>query len=285
MITFPNAKINLGLHITEERTDKYHNLETVLYPVMIKDALEIRELKAQEIDQRPFDEKSFRLQTYGIKIDSPIQNNLVVKAFLLFKQKYNLPSTEIHLYKHIPSGAGLGGGSSDAAFMLKLLNKKFSLKLSDKQLETEASILGADCAFFINNKPTFASGIGNVFSPISLSLKGYGIVIVKPNIFISTKETFAHIHPQSNRQPLKEIITLPIKEWKNKLVNDFESYIFPQYREIAEIKKALYNKGAVYASLSGSGSSVYGIFPPNDNRHQLSDFNTNKKSFFYEGIL
>lgn len=265
MITFPNAKINLGLSVTEKRPDGYHNLETVFYPVAIEDALEIQRC--------PKSSKKFILHQHGMQIAGNPEENLVVKAYLLLDNEYHLPSTEIHLYKHIPSGAGLGGGSADAAFMLKLLNKYYQLQLSDESLEKYAAILGADCAFFIKNKPTFAGGIGNLFSPIALSLKDYQIVIIKPDVFVSTREAFANIHPHHPRYSIREVLQRPVNEWKELLTNDFEASVFPQYPIIKNIKELLYQNGAVYASMSGSGSSVFGIFAPG---HEISNVTYNE---------
>lgn len=177
-------------------------------------------------------------------------------------KEFHLPPVEIHLYKHIPSGAGLGGGSSDAAFMLKLLNDHYQLGVSEEQLEAYAATLGADCAFFIKNKPTFAEGIGNIFSPVELSLSGYQIMIIKPNVFVSTREAFSNIHPHRPEYPIREAIQRPVQEWKNTLINDFEASVFPQHPVIGEIKEELYHQGAIYASMSGSGSSVFGLFAP-----------------------
>lgn len=252
MITYPNAKINLGLNIVEKRPDGYHNLETVFYPINLQDALEVTKLKG---------EAEYALKNSGVPIEGEPDDNLVVKAYRLLKQDYpDLPAVDIHMYKHIPTGAGLGGGSSDAAFMLKLLNEKFKLELSVEQLEEYAARLGADCAFFIRNKPVFATGIGNVFEPIELSLKGYYLVLVKPDIFVSTKEAYAGIHPQQPEYSLKDIIRQPVENWKKLMKNDFEESIFKIYPEIAAIKDKLYDMGAVYAAMSGSGSSVFGIF-------------------------
>lgn len=274
MITFPNAKINLGLSITEKRPDGYHNLETVFYPVALEDAL--------EIVTSPQTEEKFRLYQHGIEIAGSPADNLVVKAYLLLDREFQLPPIDIHLYKHIPSGAGLGGGSSDAAFMLKLLNEYYHLQLTGAQLETYAATLGADCAFFINNAPTFAEGIGNLFSPVSLSLKGYGIVIVKPDVFVSTREAFAHIRPHQPEYPVKEVIQSPVSEWRGKLINDFEASVFPQYPVIGEIKEELYRRGAVYASMSGSGSSVFGLFKPGE---ALPDTDWGTGAFCFQGKL
>lgn len=274
MITFPNAKINLGLSITEKRPDGYHNLETVFYPVALEDAL--------EIVTSPQTEEKFRLYQHGMQIAGPPADNLVAKAYLLLDKAFQLPPVDIHLYKHIPSGAGLGGGSSDAAFMLKLLNEHFHLGLTREQLETHAATLGADCAFFINNAPTFAGGIGNLFSPVSLSLKGYGILIVKPDVFVSTREAFAHIRPHQPAYPVKETVQSPVSEWREKLINDFEASVFPQYPVIGEIKEELYRQGAVYASMSGSGSSVFGLFEPDQ---ELPDTDWGKSAFCFKGKL
>lgn len=274
MIVFPNIKINLGLSITEKRPDGYHNLETVFYPVALEDALEIRTLTEAE--------KKITLHQYGMEIAGNPEDNLVAKAYSLLDKEFHLPPVEIHLYKHIPSGAGLGGGSSDAAFMLKLLNNHFHLELSEDQLEIYAATLGADCAFFIKNKPTYAEGIGNIFSPIELSLRGYQIMIVKPDVFVSTREAFANIHPHHPEHPVKEVIRRPVAEWKDRLINDFEVSVFPQHPVIGEIKQELYNQGAIYASMSGSGSSVFGLFAPNATVPEIS---WKTDAFCFKGIL
>ena len=275
MITFPNAKINLGLNITAKRPDGYHNLETVFYPVPIEDALEIHV-------QNNSTDKKFALHQAGMEITGNAEDNLVVKAYLLLDKEFNLPPVDIHLYKHIPSGAGLGGGSSDAAFMLKLLNERFELKLTDEKLEEYAATLGADCAFFIKNTPTYAEGIGNIFSPLSLSLKGYQILLVKPDIFVSTREAFSLIRPHEPEYSLKEIITHPVSEWKEQMVNDFEASVFPQYPVNGEIKEELYKNGAMYAAMSGSGSSVFGLFAPDIT---IPDINFGERSFVFKGKL
>ena len=274
MITFPNAKINLGLSITEKRPDGYHNLETVFYPVALEDALEIHTYSQED--------KKFALYQHGLEITGNPEDNLVVRAYLLLDREYHLPPIEIHLYKHIPSGAGLGGGSADAAFMLKLLNEYYQLKLTESQLEVYAATLGADCAFFIKDTPTFAEGIGNIFSPISLSLKGYQIAIIKPDVFVSPREAFSKIHPHHPEFPVKEVIRRPIEEWKELLINDFEASVFPQHPIIREIKEELYCQGAVYASMSGSGSSVFGLFRP---ECCIPDFNFKEVTFCYKGKL
>mgnify|MGYP001078942729 CR=1 FL=1 len=272
MITFPNIKINLGLPITEKRPDGYHNLETVFYPVALEDALEIRTSSETE--------KKIILHQYGMEIAGNPEDNLVAKAYSLLDKEFHLPPVEIHLYKHIPSGAGLGGGSADAAFMLKLLNNKFELGLPDDTLETYATKLGADCAFFIRNRPTYAEGIGNIFSPLPLSLKGYRIWLVKPDIFVSTRDAFAKIKPHHPEMSLKEIAQLPVEEWNGRMVNDFEESVFPQFPTIGEIKEEMYRQGAVYASMSGSGSSVYGLFKEGA---VLPEVDFGEKAFVYKG--
>jgi len=252
MITYPNAKINLGLNIVEKRSDGYHNLETIFYPINLQDALEVTKLEG---------EGEYTLKTSGVQIEGDPDNNLVVKAYRLLKEDYpDMPGINIHMYKHIPTGAGLGGGSADAAFMIKLLNEKFKLGISIEKMEEYAARLGADCAFFIQNKPVFASGIGNIFTPINLSLKGFYIVLVKPDIFVSTKDAFANITPMQPTHSLKDIAHMPIETWRATMKNDFEESVFKKFPEIAAIKDKLYDMGAIYASMSGSGSSVFGIF-------------------------
>lgn len=253
MITFPNAKINLGLNIVEKRADGYHNLETIFYPIQLQDALEV---KASSKDA----ETDYTLHIKGTPIAGEASDNLVVKAYLLLKEKYQLPPVDIHLFKHIPMQAGLGGGSADGAFMIKLLNEKFRLGMSLSEMEETSSRLGADCAFFIQNQPVFATGIGDCFEPIRLSLAEYHLVLIKPSVSVPTRDAFARIKPHRPEQSLKEIITQPVETWRDTMKNDFEDSVFALYPEIAAIKDKLYDLGAVYASMSGSGSSVYGIF-------------------------
>ena len=253
MITFPNAKINLGLNIVEKRPDGYHNLETIFYPINLQDAL--------EVTRRENNDKEYTLHISGSPLEGEPEDNLVVQAYKLLKKDYpGLLPVDIHMYKHIPAGAGLGGGSSDTACMIKLLNDKFSLGLSTERMEEYAVKLGADCAFFIRNKPVFATGIGNLFEPVELSLKGYHIILIKPDIFVSTRDAFAEIKPVRPAVSLKEIVKQPIETWKSSMKNDFEDSVFKKFPEIAAIKDELYDLGAVYAAMSGSGSSVYGIF-------------------------
>ncbi|MDL2243556.1 4-(cytidine 5'-diphospho)-2-C-methyl-D-erythritol kinase [Bacteroidales bacterium OttesenSCG-928-J19] len=251
MICFPNAKINLGLNIVSRREDGYHNLETVFYPIPLCDALEVVSASG---DRTTF------TQT-GIPVDGLPEDNLVMKAYSLFCQEagqdYKL---DLYLRKHIPFGAGLGGGSADASFLLKLMNEYTDRGFTDDQLEAMASRLGADCPFFIRNTPVYAEGTGNVFSPVAVSLKGYRLVLIKPDIHISTREAFSLIRPRRPERSVKEIVQTPVAEWKDSLRNDFEESVFPQYPEIGAIKQDLYDRGAIYASMSGSGSSVFGLF-------------------------
>jgi len=249
MLVFPNAKINIGLNIINKRKDGFHNLETIFYPIDLSDILEFVESKSKE-----------RFNTTGIDIEIDDEHNLVLKAYHLLKKDFNLPELEIHLHKSIPTGAGLGGGSSDASFMLKTLNDHFELNINSNQLETYAQELGSDCPFFIKNKPVFAEGTGNIFSEIDLDLSKYYIAIIKPDIQIPTKLAFSNIKAEKPLKSLKELIKLPMLRWKDYIKNDFEENIFKEFPKIKDIKDRMYNAGALYAQMSGSGSSVFGIF-------------------------
>ena len=260
MVVFPNAKINLGLHILKKRLDGYHELETCFYPIPWKDALEIIESKKTVVT------------TSGIDIPDH-GDNIIYKAYQLLKQKYDLPPVQIHLHKAIPIGAGLGGGSADAAFTLTLLNKYFSLGLSDEQLMTFAIQLGADCAFFIKNTPMLASGIGEKLSAINIPLAGKFILLIYPNIHISTKEAYANISPGKPSMRIKDIFKLnSLSEWKHVLKNDFEKPLFKKYPVLDKIKKQLYESGAIYAAMSGSGPCMFGIFDHEPEMHFSEDF-------------
>ena len=254
MITYPNAKINIGLSITERRPDGYHNIESVFYPINLQDAGEIKTIEGEE------PQGGYKLKVSGTILDGTPDDNLVVKAYQLLRKDFNFPAQKIHLYKHIPVGAGLGGGSSDAAAIIKMLNEKFALGLTSEQMQNYAVQIGADCPFFINNTPVFATGIGNIFTPIEFSLHGKNIILVKPDIFVSTRDAYALVKPSPAAIPLTEAIKQPISEWKQIITNDFEKSVFAKYPEIAAIKDKLYDMGALYASMSGSGSAVYGIF-------------------------
>ena len=253
MILFPNAKINLGLNIIRKRPDGYHDLETVFYPIAIYDALEVitNENAAEGVQ--------FSLS--GIPISGGADDNLCIKAYgLLKKDLPGLSAIKTHLHKAIPSGAGLGGGSADGAFMLTLLNQKFHLKLSAEQLLNYALQLGSDSPFFTINKPCFATGRGELLEPISVDLSGYKLVIVNPGIHVNTAEAFSLLKPSPHSKSIKEIIRKPIETWKELLRNDFEEPVFKKFPVIEAIKAKLYESGAVYASMTGSGSTVYGVF-------------------------
>jgi 4-diphosphocytidyl-2-C-methyl-D-erythritol kinase len=264
MLVFPNCKINLGLHIVGKREDGFHNLETVFYPVPFKDALEII----------PFTNTDIEFTATGLAVDGNAADNLCVKAYHLLKQDFpEVPSVKIHLHKAIPLGAGLGGGSADAAFMLKLLNEKFHLNLSTDQLINYALQLGSDCPFFIINKPCFATGRGEVLEETTLELSAYKIVLINPRIHVNTGWAFSNITPALPIKSIKEIIQQPIYTWKDELKNDFETAVFTAHPAIKAIKETLYAQGAIYAAMSGSGSTVFGIFEPNTGPVSLKDSN------------
>lgn len=248
MIAFPNAKINLGLHVTGKRPDGFHNLETVFFPVGWSDVLEF--VEAPEVS----------FSTSGISITGDPESNLVMKAYRLFQKEFGLPALKIHLHKQIPFGAGLGGGSSDASFMLLMLNKTFGLNLSEEKLQDYAAALGSDCPFFILNKPVFATGRGEIMLPAEVRLNGMFILLVKPPVEVSTASAFRFVVPATPEVSLAEVLCLPVSEWKGKVVNQFESSVFKQFNEVGAVKDQLYNMGAVYASMSGSGSCVFGLF-------------------------
>lgn len=252
MITFPNAKINLGLNIVARRADGYHDIETVFYPVGLQDALEVV----------PSAEGSTTtLHTSGNKVACEPEKNLVMKAYRLMRKHIaDLPEMDIFLYKHIPDGAGLGGGSADASFMLKMLNDVAGSPFGDDELATMASQLGADCAFFIYNSPMYATGIGNEFTPVSVDLSGRWLLLVKPPVAVSTAAAYSAVVPRPSGQRLPDVMQLDVAKWKNILKNDFEPSVFSQFPRLAEIKEQMYANGAAYASMSGSGSSMFGIF-------------------------
>ncbi len=253
MVVFPNCKINLGLHITGKRADGYHELETIFYPVQLKDVLETVSTDGEMV-----------FTTSGMDIPGNTDNNLCIKAYQLLKKDFpRLPAIRMHLHKIIPMGAGLGGGSADGAFALTLLNDQFNLNLSTDQLIQYAAMLGSDCPFFIINQPCFAEGRGEILSPVSLNLSGYQFVLVHPGIHISTKWAFEQLTPAKSPVPLTHIIAQPIESWKDLLYNDFEAPIARMHPQISSIKNALYEDGAVYASMSGSGSTIFGIYPNN----------------------
>ncbi len=253
MIQFPHCKINLGLSILEKRKDGFHNLETVFYPVGLKDIIEITP------HSKPTHEVAF--SSSGIAVPGNDSDNLCVKAYQLLKKDYShLPPIQMHLHKAIPMGAGLGGGSSDATAVIQILNKLFSLQLSEDVLLQYTAQLGSDCPFFLHEQPCHALGRGEILNPISLSLKDYQIVLIHPAISISTAWAFQQIQPASKERNILDIIQQPISTWKQDLINDFESPILAAHPILQSIKTELYEKGAIYASMSGSGSSFFGIF-------------------------
>lgn len=251
MIVFPNAKINLGLDIVSKRPDHYHNLETLFYPIGLSDILEVVPALSGKDDT---------LSLSGIPVEGDPDDNLVMKALKRIRKYAAVPPVSVFLYKAIPSGAGLGGGSSDAARMLVLVRDLFELPLSDEILTDLATEIGADCPFFLRNRPVLASGIGNVFTPCPLSLKGYGLVVVKPSLSVSTAEAYSRVVPSEPEISLCERLQMPIEKWRMSVKNDFEESVCMHYPVISRIKNELYRQGAVYASMSGSGSAVYGIF-------------------------
>jgi len=252
MILFPNAKINLGLRILRRRTDGFHDLETVFYPVGWSDLLEI--LPASSVRYR------VRLTVSGTITAGPSRNNLVRRAALMMQERYRLPSLRIHLHKQIPAGAGLGGGSSDAAFTLRAINDLFSLDAGEKELRTMALSLGSDGPFFLMNRPVLATGRGEKLSPLPLSLKGWHLLIIYPDLHLDTATMFRLITPSDKGPSLKEIVARPPGQWRGLLVNDFEEPAGKRHPAITDIIRQLYDAGALYASLSGSGSAVYGLF-------------------------
>lgn len=256
MINFPIAKINLGLNVVEKRPDGYHNLQTVFYPVPIKDALEVHVM-----DEAFPSDYDCDLKVTNITIEGDEQRNLVVRAYQLLKQDFpTLPRIHSHLWKGIPTQAGMGGGSSDCAYMMLLLNQQFRLGLTDEQLIEYAAKLGADCAFFILSRPCYAEGIGEKLQPIDLSLSGYYIAVVRPDIPVPTKEAFSRIRPHYPVQNCRETVMQPVETWRDTLINDFEESVFAQHPEIGNIKQQLYDMGATYAAMSGSGSALFGLF-------------------------
>lgn len=258
MITFPCAKINLGLNIVSKRPDGYHNLETVFYPIPLTDALEIKYMDEKFPSESPCD-----LKITGNDVDCNEEDNLVIKAYQLLAADFQLPRVHAHLVKRIPTQAGLGGGSSDAAYMIRLLDERFRLNIGIPEMERYAAKLGADCAFFITADPSYAEGIGDVLMPVDVpgaGLAGYYLAVVKPSVAVSTRDAYAAIVPKTPAKCCRDIVRQPIETWKDELVNDFEAPIFAMHPELAAIKQSLYDAGAVYAAMSGSGSALFGIF-------------------------
>lgn len=271
MLVFPNAKINIGLNILRKRADNYHDIQSIFYPIELNDVLEVVEDNSV---------KNYEFVNTGLLIDAPVEKNLVVKVYETFKKEYKLPPVKIHLHKVIPFGAGLGGGSADASFMIKLLNDLFSLNISTKQMLVYAKSIGADCPFFIENKPAYVTGIGDILESINFSLNDYKIILVKPNINLNTAHIYSYIKPNEDVNNLKNITNIPIEKWKDNIFNDFEKPIFNLNPQIKELKNNLYKKGAIYSSMSGSGSSIFGIF----DKSTIIDKTDFKNLFFREFI-
>jgi 4-diphosphocytidyl-2-C-methyl-D-erythritol kinase len=273
MISFPNCKINLGLHVIEKRADGFHNIETVFYPVRWEDMLEVL----------PDDPKKSGVSFFsgGIKIPGEAKDNLCVKAYELISKDYPMPAVKVFLQKIIPIGAGLGGGSSDAAFFIKALNEIFELNLAWGELHHYAKQLGADCSFFITNRPVLAEGKGDQLESINISLAGKNILIVYPGIQVNTGDAYAGISPRKPEIPLEEIILKnPAESWKNVLVNDFEKTVFQKFPAIKTLKEKMYSCGAVYAAMSGSGSAVFGIFDEKPDGKSIAEGN-----LYWQGVL
>ena len=276
MLTKPIAKINLGLNVVEKRPDGYHNLETVFYPVQIEDALEVYPMAPEFPSEYDCD-----LKVTNITIDGDEQRNLVVRAYNLLKADFpTLPRIHAHLYKGIPTQAGMGGGSSDCGFMITLLNDMFKLGLSDQQMIDYAAHLGADCAFFILNRPCYAEGIGEKLQPIDLDLKGWYLSLVRPDIPVSTREAFALIKPHHPEVNCREVVKQPVESWRGALVNDFEGSVFAVHPELGAVKDRLYDLGATYAAMSGSGSTLFAL-----SRQPLNLDEFNSEGTFRKTIL
>lgn len=268
MIAFPPCKINLGLHVIRRRDDGYHDIETCFYPVPFTDVLEI------------VPSENFLFQLTGIQLPGNPDENLCKKAYRLLKNKFNLPEVAIYLHKLIPPGAGLGGGSSDAAWMLRLLHRMFNLPLTYEQLTLMAAQLGSDCPFFMYDGPMIGTGRGEELQPAEISLKGYYLILLKPEVHVSTAEAYSLIKPFPSAVPIQQILKSKPEEWKTILINDFEQPVIGRYRVIGELKDFLYHHGAIYASMTGSGSAVYGIF------HHKPELHTDLRPYvIWEGDL
>lgn len=275
MICFPNIKINLGLHVINRRTDGFHNIETIFYPVKFTDILEVIEDETQR--------EQIVFTSSGLPIEGDVMNNLIVRAYLLLNNDFSLPKVKVHLHKIIPMGAGLGGGSSDAAYMISLLKDKFSLKLSTQQMEQYAAQLGSDCAFFIQNKPAYVFGKGHELERIDVSLKGYYIVLLNTGLHSNTAMAYKNVQRREvfdEQTSVKQLIQLPVSQWRELLENDFEYSVFKELPLLVTLKEDLYSSGALYASMSGSGSSMYALYT---KKPQLDD--KLRRYVCFEGML
>ena len=268
MICFPNGKINLGLQVLSKRSDGFHNIESLIYPIPLKDVLEF------------VPAKSFQFDISGMAISGNKKDNLIWKAWELLKREFKLPPLHVHLHKAIPTGSGMGGGSADAAFFLRESNEFFKLGMNDNKMKSLAGLLGSDCPFFIENKPAFVSGKGEILQSATINLRGKYLLIIMPETHISSQKAYSLVQPEKPDVSLSEIISKPISQWKNLLKNDFEKPIFSLYPELGNLKKSLYENGAVYASMTGSGSAIYGLF---ENEPVLKDINPN--NYLWSGKL
>ncbi len=263
MIDFPNAKINLGLRVIRKRMDGYHDIQTLFFPVGLSDILEII----------PNNTNRANIEVSGLVPEGDQRNNFCMKAWEILHEEIRIPGVDIYLHKKIPSGAGLGGGSSDAAFTLKMLDRLFNLSLSEAQLKEYAARIGSDCPFFLYNSPMVAQGRGEVLSQVDIDLIGYYLVLVIPPLHISTREAYAQITPDEPPEPIEKTVRRNVKLWSEHLVNDFEGPVFKKYPLLAEIKRRLYQDGAIYASMSGSGSALYGLFTEKPDLHSVTEGN------------
>ncbi len=262
MILFPSAKINLGLWVTAKRNDGFHNIESIFYPIPMHDAIEFRE------------SSKFKLNIFGLSVPGKLSENLLVKAWELLHRHYQVPLLEINLLKAIPVGSGLGGGSADAAFFLKALNNFFQLNIKEDELLSHAAQIGSDCPFFIRNKPAFVTGRGDFIRPCRVNLKGFYLMLVVPHRPLSTATLFSKIKPVKRKNSLSEIIKLPVKQWQPFLTNDFEKIVFRENPVMAKTKNALLHQHALYASMTGTGSAVYGLFNTNPDTETLRKYGT-----------
>lgn len=252
MILFPNCKINLGLRILSKRVDGYHELETLMYPVSgLCDALEII----------PGEGEGVSFSASGLLVDAPVEKNLCVRAYEALRRRYPLGGVKIHLHKKVPMGAGLGGGSADAAYVIRGLSDMFELGLSLSEKEAVAAEIGSDTAFFVSGRPALASGRGEVLRPVEFSLRGYRLVIVKPSFGVSTAQAYAQVKPAPTEVSLWHLLAQPVSAWKDTVFNDFEPSVFAQFPRLKILKQKLYEAGALYAAMSGSGSAIFGLFP------------------------
>ncbi|MBL7935365.1 MAG: 4-(cytidine 5'-diphospho)-2-C-methyl-D-erythritol kinase [Bacteroidia bacterium] len=276
MICFPNAKINLGLNITEKRSDGFHNIETIFYPVGWNDALEVipvtNHVTSSEVEKQITTKQDFNLHLSGLSISGNLEDNLLYKAYQIIKQTKTVPAIDVYLHKALPMGAGLGGGSADAAFFINLVNELFQLNFTETERIDIARQLGSDCAFFIKNTPVYATQKGDVFSDIKLDLSHLYIAIIYPNVHSNTKEAYSLVKPTQPTKSLLEVIQQPIATWKTDLINDFETSIFNLYPVVEKTKHDLYEAGAVYACMSGSGSAVFGLFEKEPDIKHLAQF-------------